>query len=178
MTKKLNNLIEAHKAERDFLTTKESIVREHSPKLKEQLSSDLVKVITGPRRAGKSVLTFQVLKGLNFANINLEDNSLPESIDGDEIFEAINKVYGPVDFYFFDEIQSLDRWEKWINKLHRRGKNIIITGSNSKLLSKELATSLTGRFLQTELFPFSFREFVTIPQYLRTSVTSDQILFE
>ncbi|MCO6430475.1 MAG: ATP-binding protein [Deltaproteobacteria bacterium] len=183
MNSRLSNVIHAQKAERDLLGSKESIAREQSPKLKGQLSSDLVKVITGPRRAGKSVLTFQVLKGLNFAYLNLEDNSLPQPVDGDDLFEAIDEVYGTVDFYFFDEIQSLDRWEKWINKLHRRGKNIIITGSNSKLLSKELATSLTGRFLQTELFPFSFREFVEVPHYLRTPVTADvsrleQLLFD
>ncbi|MBN8548311.1 MAG: ATP-binding protein, partial [Deltaproteobacteria bacterium] len=183
MNSKLINLVQAQKAERDLLISKETIVREQSSKLKGQLSSELVKVITGPRRAGKSVLTFQVLKGLNFAYLNLEDNSLPQPIDGDGLFDAVNEVYGAVDFYFFDEIQSLDGWEKWINKLHRRGKNILITGSNSKLLSKELATSLTGRFLQTELFPFSFREFVGVPQYLRTLPTGeaghqDQALFQ
>jgi len=183
MNSRLNNIIQAQKAERDFFLSKETIERDQSRTLKRHLDSDMVKVITGPRRAGKSVLTFQVLKGLSFAYLNLEDNSLPYPIEGDDLFEAVSKVYGAADFYFFDEIQSLDKWEKWINKLHRRGKNIIITGSNSKLLSKELATSLTGRFLQTELFPFSFREFVKIPQYLRTPVTSDmsrldQIFFE
>lgn len=183
MNTKLINVVEAQKAERDYLLSKETVERDQSEVLKRHLRSELIKVITGPRRAGKSMLTLQVLKDHSFAYANLEDNSLSPLLDGDALFEAVNEVYGKVDFYFFDEIQSLDRWQEWINKLHRRGKNIIITGSNSKLLSKELATSLTGRFIQTELFPFSFREFIRIPHYLRTPVTSnsghlDQILFE
>lgn len=58
--------------------------------------------------------------------------------------------------FFFDEIQNLSGWELFIDKLHRRGANLIITGSNAKMLTRELATSLTGRYVATEIFPFSF----------------------
>jgi len=61
---------------------------------------------------------------------------------------------------FFDEIQNMEGWELFVNKLHRSGYNLFITGSNAKLLSKELSTHLTGRHIQMEIFPFSFREYL------------------
>ncbi len=62
--------------------------------------------------------------------------------------------------FFFDEIQNLKNWELLVNRLHKRGINLLITGSNANLLSKELATHLTGRHLSLELYPFSFREYL------------------
>ena len=71
------------------------------------------------------------------------------------------EIYGPITTFFFDEIQNLEKWEFFVNKLQRGGYNVFITGSNAKLLSKELSTHLTGRHVSLELFPFSFREFLT-----------------
>ena len=66
------------------------------------------------------------------------------------------------EFLLLDEIQNLPNWELWVNKLYRRGLNLVITGSNSKLLSSEMATSLTGRYIQIPVFPFSFMEFLHV----------------
>ena len=60
---------------------------------------------------------------------------------------------------FLDEIQNLPEWELTVNKLHRRGYNIILTGSNARLLSREMGSSLTGRYMPVELLPFSFKEY-------------------
>jgi predicted AAA+ superfamily ATPase len=76
-------------------------------------------------------------------------------------FSKLDKVIGPgVDVYFFDEIQNVPRWEIFIRQLHDRGKKIFITGSNASLLSKELGTRLTGRYISHELFPFNYSEFL------------------
>jgi uncharacterized protein len=124
------------------------------------LKSKLVKVITGIRRCGKSVLIYKLLKDKNFAYVNFDDDRLL-GIKSDEILPAFYEVYGKkFKIIFLDEVQNLDNWELLANRLHRTGFNVFITGSNSNLLSKELATHLTGRHVTIELFPFSFREYL------------------
>jgi predicted AAA+ superfamily ATPase len=76
-----------------------------------------------------------------------------------------------VDYYFFDEIQNLKDWELLVNTLHRVGKNILVTGSNSKLLSRELATALTGRHVPVYIFPFSYSEFLKTKGFTRSFET-------
>jgi predicted AAA+ superfamily ATPase len=122
------------------------------------LNSTQIKVVMGPRRSGKSTVVRRSLSGLDFAYFNFEDDRLPESIDTDQLLAALSTVWGDQSIFFFDEIQNLHRWEKFLHRLHRGKKNLIVTGSNSKLLSKELATSLTGRFLSFTLLPFSWNE--------------------
>ena len=156
----LNTTVEAQRRERDRALRRSSVPRELAAPLSKALASTLVKVITGPRRAGKSTLAFQVLADRRFAYLNFEDDALRGETDGDELVEAIEAVYGETEFFFFDEIQNYPRWESFINKLHRRGCNLVITGSNSRLLSRELASALTGRHLPFELLPFSFPEFL------------------
>lgn len=155
----LNTTVEAQRRERDRALRQSTVPRELAAPLSKALASTLVKVITGPRRAGKSTLAFQVLAGRRFAYLNFEDDALRGEIGGDELVAAIEAVYGKTDFFFFDEIQNYPRWESFINKLHRRGRNLVITGSNSRLLSRELGSALTGRHLPFELLPFSFAEF-------------------
>lgn len=159
--KSLNTTIEAHKRERDLALRRTLVPRQMNASLFKALSSNLVKVITGPRRAGKSTLAFQTLADKNFAYLNFEDDSLKDDITSDELIEAMDHVYGKVEYVFFDEIQNYPQWESFINKLHRRDHNLIITGSNSRLLSRELGSALTGRHLSFELLPFSFQEFLT-----------------
>ncbi len=148
-------------------------------------------IITGIRRCGKSTLQLQVKKRF-FPNeglfLNFEDPRLAsmESSDFDrlhtEILERETKIL------FFDEIQIIPAWEIFVNQLLRENFVVYITGSNASLLSKELGTHLTGRHLSTELFPFSYTEFLKfeklenteeafkkysekggMPDYLRTS---------
>lgn len=71
-------------------------------------------------------------------------------------------LYGEKGIYFFDEIQNIPKWEKFIRYLIDKKEKVVITGSNASLLSRELGTKLTGRHLQIEMFPFSFREFITL----------------
>lgn len=71
---------------------------------------------------------------------------------------AIEDVYPGYDFILLDGVQNLPDWDLWIGKLYRRGKNLVITGSNAKMLSSEMATVLTGRYLQIEMLPFSLEE--------------------
>ncbi|MDP3027498.1 MAG: ATP-binding protein [Nanoarchaeota archaeon] len=144
--------------------------REIETKLKEKyiernqdlkLTNDLIKVIVGPRRAGKSFFAIHFLnKQGKFGYVNFDDEKLVEIENYDEIIVAMNSVYDNPKFVLFDEIQNLPKWELFTNRLQRQGYNLVITGSNSNLLSKELTTHLTGRHLLTNIFPFSFKEYL------------------
>jgi hypothetical protein len=123
--------------------------------------SDLIKVIIGPRRAGKSFFTIHSLKNkFNFGYANFDDERLIKVDDYDKIISAINGVYNFPKVLFFDEIQNLKDWELFVNRLQRTGYNLFLTGSNSKLLSGELAAHLTGRHTVINIFPFSFSEII------------------
>ncbi len=127
------------------------------------LKSNLIKVVTGARRCGKSTFAAQLLKGKSYGYVNFDDEviaSIPtEQLN--HVLESMYEVYGKFDYLLLDEIQNIDRWELFVNRLHRSGINIVVTGSNANLLSRELATHLTGRHTVLELSPFSFREFLT-----------------
>ncbi|MFY9418617.1 MAG: ATP-binding protein [Bacteroidales bacterium] len=118
-----------------------------------------MKIITGPRRAGKSVFAIEILKDTNFGYVNFDDERLL-NVDNDELIKTIHEVYGDINFLLFDEIQNLAKWELFVNRLHRLGYNIFLTGSNSKLLSSEMATHLTGRYVPINIYTFSFNEFL------------------
>ncbi|WP_303348132.1 ATP-binding protein [Bacteroides caecimuris] len=122
------------------------------------MQNPLIKLITGPRRVGKSVFALLMLQGKNFAYLNFDDNQLLEKWDEDLAMSALDDVYPDYDFMLLDEIQNLPDWDLWVSKLYRRRKNLIITGSNANMLSSEMATVLTGRYLQIEMLPFSLDE--------------------
>lgn len=123
-------------------------------------AANLVRVISGPRRAGKSFFAMHHLPpGGKYGYVNFDDERLA-AYTGDEIIAAASETSGSGTFLFLDEIQNLSSWELLVNRLQREGYHLLITGSNSQLLSSELATHLTGRYLQTTIFPFSFREFL------------------
>jgi len=126
-----------------------------------ETKSDLIKVVIGPRRAGKSSFAVNCLNKLEkFGYVNFDDEKLIETTDYNEIISAVNSVYNNPRYLLLDEIQNLPKWELFVNRLQRQGYNLIITGSNSKLLSSELATHLTGRYSSVLLFTFSFKEFL------------------
>jgi len=130
---------------------------------KKFLKSALIKVIIGARRSGKSVFAFQLLKDWDFAYINFDDEQLIglTSKDLNSVLSCFYEIYSTnFKFVFLDEIQNIAGWELFVNRLHRLNFNVIVSGSNALLLSRELATHLTGRHLQIELFPFSFKEFL------------------
>ena len=126
-------------------------------------ASSLAQVVIGVRRSGKSTLCIKMLKekGIRFGYVNFDDEQLanlqPEQLN--DVLDAIYKVYGDVTHIFFDEIQNIPQWPLFINRLLRQGVHLVLTGSNANLLSGELATHLTGRYNQIELYPFSFAEY-------------------
>lgn len=146
------------RAERDELLSRPYQQRHTKYDADELLQNPLIKLITGPRRVGKSVFALLMLQGKNFAYLNFDDNQLLEKWDEDLAMSALDDVYPDYDFILLDEIQNLPEWDLWVSKLYRRGKNLIITGSNAKMLSSEMATVLTGRYLQIEMLPFSLEE--------------------
>jgi len=148
----IKNTILQHKLEKEKFLSKNYIFRSKLDSVKKFLEQDLIKVITGPRRVGKSVFSILLLKEKNFAYLNFEDESLQKINNYDEIVKGIFQVYPDSKFILFDEIQNLRNWEVFVNKLQRREYNLILTGSNAKLLSKELATALTGRHFSFQFF--------------------------
>ena len=156
----IKNALIGQKAERDAFLKGNYVPREEVLSAKAALTNTLIKVIMGPRRAGKSIFAIQMLKGVDFAYVNFDDERLADIDDFDELFKSIIEVYGETEYLLFDEIQNVKNWEFFVNRLHRRGKNLVVTGSNSKLLSRELATHLTGRYIPFQVLPFSFPEFL------------------
>lgn len=146
------------RTERDELLSRPYQQRHTKYDADELLQNPLIKLITGPRRVGKSVFALLMLQGKNFAYLNFDDNQLLEKWDEDIAMSALDDVYPDYDFMLLDEIQNLPDWDFWVSKLYRRGKNLIITGSNANMLSSEMATVLTGRYLQIEMLPFSLDE--------------------
>ena len=156
----IKNTILQHKIEKEKILSENYILREKLDFTKQFLDQDLIKVIMGPRRAGKSIFSFLLLKDKKFAYLNFDDENLLKIENNDDIIKSILEVYSKPDFILFDEIQNLKNWELFVNKLKRRGFNLILTGSNSKLLSKEFGTALTGRHIPIMIYPFSFKEFL------------------
>lgn len=125
-----------------------------------ELDKDIIKVIIGPRRAGKSFFAIHELKKAgNFGYINFDDESMVTVANYSDLIDTINSLYNNPKTLFLDEIQNLPKWELFVNRLQRQGYNLVLTGSNANLLSKELATHLTGRYICTIVFPFSFSEY-------------------
>lgn len=139
------------------------------------LDSGLVVSLIGSRRSGKTYLLYDQIRRLrqqgiaktNIVFINFEDERLVfAQQDLDLILQAYQEMYPDIPlrevYFFFDEIQNVTGWEKFVRRMFdSRSKKLFVTGSNSKLLSTEIATELRGRTLSFTVHPFSFREFLT-----------------
>lgn len=123
-------------------------------------------VLTGIRRCGKSTLLRQLMKKVksSYYYFNFEDSRITgfEARDFERLEEALREEYGECNHYFFDEIQTAVGWELFVRTRLDVGKKFVITGSNASLLSRELGTKLTGRHLNREIFPFSYKEMLVI----------------
>ena len=131
-----------------------------------------IDIITGIRRCGKSTYMAQLANGIEgeIAFFTFEDPRVFGFDSGD--FPKLLQVMGSNKInYFFDEIQNIDGWEVFIRSLHDQSKKVFIIGSNASLLSRELGTRLTGRHLDFEVFPFSYKEFLNFFN-VKPSVTS------
>ncbi len=174
--KMIRNIISQQQEERDGLIQLSYIHRIEDATIADYLNSTLIKLITGPRRAGKSVIALQLLKNKNFAYLNFDDDLLLKHFDEDQVMQGLNDVYKGFTYLLLDEIQNLPDWELWVSKLYRRGVNLVITGSNSKLLSHEMASTLTGRYIQITVLPFSFSETIRFnEQSLPTNINATPI---
>jgi predicted AAA+ superfamily ATPase len=139
------------------------------------INTTLITVISGVRRCGKTTLFLQLMQHFdNFYFLNFDDDRLVgfEITDFQELMILFKKQYKSKTV-FFDEIQNIEGWEHFIRRLYDEGYKIFITGSNAKLLSSELATHLTGRYLQVELFPFSFQEILNAKKVQYSKLTTD-----
>lgn len=152
----LENIILSHKEEFALQRAEPYVKRDAQIKGSD---SGLIHVILGPRRAGKSFFCIHSMDPAKpIGYINFDDERLTDISDFDAVMEAVKLVYNNPMVLLFDEIQNVPKWELIVNRLQRQGYSLFLTGSNSKLLSRELSTHLTGRHLATTIFPFSFRE--------------------
>lgn len=123
------------------------------------VSDDLVQVIIGPRRAGKSFFALHALRSeKSCAYVNFDDERLVNLENYDDLVNGLDMVYDRPRTIILDEVQNLPRWELFVNRLQRQGRRLVVTGSNSNLLSSELATHLTGRHRLIVVLPFSYPE--------------------
>ena len=100
-----------------------------------------------------------MLRNKNFAYLNFDKQELLDNWNADLVLRLLDEVYPGYDYLLLDEVQNLPHWDIWVTELFRQGKNIIITGSNANMLSSEMATVLTGKYLPIEMLPFSLAEF-------------------
>jgi predicted AAA+ superfamily ATPase len=161
------SIVKEQREELDRIMTRENIIdREALIGAQKYLSYPNVLVITGIRRCGKSIFSYLLDKGKIFGYINFDDERLSNMLAAelDLLLSAVYELYGEVEYIILDEIQNIKGWELFVNRL-RRTKKVIVTGSNSNLLSSELATHLTGRHIDIKLFPFSFKEFLLYKKF-------------
>ena len=155
-------------------------------KIKPFINKDIIKVLTGIRRSGKSVMLKLIMEELKqnkidekqFININFENLINRELTTADKLHEYILKKASEIKkkcYIFLDEIQEVKDWEKFINSLRVNEEydfDIYITGSNAKLLSGELSTYLAGRYVEFVIYPFSFKEFLETLKSIQQDVST------
>lgn len=145
----------------------------------EWLQTSEILIISGIRRCGKSVLMQQIRDRLvekdfffNFDDERLANFKLD---DFQKLQECFVELFGEQHTYYFDEIQNIEGWERFVRRLYNAGNKIVITGSNARMLSREFGTHLTGRYIQVEIYPFSFQEYLAmneIPVNAKTLYTT------
>jgi len=155
------------------------ICREHYiEKIREFYDSDLIKIITGIRRCGKSIILEQIMNEIkqstdNIIYLNFEDKRISSKIaDGNKLIDYIeaNKKDGKC-YLFFDEIQTLDNWQDACKTLRLYNYSIFITGSNSKLLSSEFTKELSGRYVAFRIRPFVYKEILEYAKELNKEIS-------
>ena len=155
----MKTIILNQRKERDELLSRPYLERRSNQDMDLLLNSHLIKLITGPRRVGKSTQALLMLRNRNFAYLNFDSQQLLDAWDADLVMRMLDDVYPGYEYLLLDEVQNLEAWDLWVSELYRLGKNLVITGSNAKMLSSEMATALTGKYLKVEMLPFSLEEF-------------------
>lgn len=142
-----------------------------------EFDTTMAQVVIGVRRSGKSTLCHKVLleRGVRYGYVNFDDDRLAnlKTEDLNTVLSCVYQLYGTdVPYLVLDEIQDVDGWYLFVNRLLRTSLHIFVTGSNAKLLSGELATHLTGRYNEIHLYPFSFSEYCLYHQIDMQSITT------
>lgn len=142
-----------------------------------EFDTKIAQVVIGVRRSGKSTLCHKVLleRGIRYGYVNLDDDRLADmkTEDLNTVLSCVYQLYGTdIPYLVLDEIQDVDGWYLFVNRLLRTNLHIFVTGSNAKLLSGELATHLTGRYNEIHLYPFSFAEYCQYHQIDTQSITT------
>lgn len=164
--------------QREYHLPKIFFDRERSHKIQEFINDPTILIITGIRRSGKSTIQRALQKNLSESDyyLNFDDERLIgfEVQDFQMLLEIFIELFGKQSTFYFDEIQNIDGWERFIRRLYEGGNKIFITGSNAKLLSRELGTHLTGRYIQLEVYPLSFKEIVAhkCPEVINKKILS------
>lgn len=152
-------IISNQRKERDELLSRPYLKRRCNQDVDLLLNSHLIKLITGPRRVGKSTQALLMLRDKSFAYLNFDNQLLLDAWEPNIVLRMLDDVYPGYEYILLDEVQNLPAWDMWVSELYRMGKNLVVTGSNAKMLSSEMATVLTGKYLQLEMLPFSLEEF-------------------
>jgi predicted AAA+ superfamily ATPase len=156
------NLIEEIVREQKAGFEKKNLGLVRDIELEKYLNSKQIVVLSGIRRSGKSTLLRQIAAKLeNFYYLNFDDERLLRF--GVEDFNTLLLVWqkqSKSKNILLDEIQNIQNWERFIRRMHDEDYKVFITGSNAKMLSTELTTHLTGRYVKIEVYPFSFLEFL------------------
>ena len=152
--------------QRQLSPPEEVVPRELFADLKRVRNSKQVLILSGIRRCGKSILLWLCRQDALEQDyyINFDDDRLVNFTvdDFQMLYELFVELYGPQDTFYFDEIQNIEHWERFVRRLHEQGKKVYITGSNASMLSKELGTRLTGRNIEINVYPYSFAEYITM----------------
>ncbi|MCX6741979.1 MAG: ATP-binding protein [Candidatus Pacearchaeota archaeon] len=147
--------------------SKDLIKREVFVKAESSIKNPFVIVLSGVRRCGKSTLLGQIREKYPGYYLNFDDERLVnfklEDFQG--LYEIFLELYGENGIFYFDEIQNISGWERFVRRLRDEEKKVFVSGSNASMLSRELGTHLTGRHLSITLFPFSFREFLVFNNF-------------
>jgi len=138
------------------------IEREITPKIIKAKNTPFVKIISGVRRCGKSTILKQLKEKFGGVYVNFDDERFVnfKVEDFQTLYELCLELFKNKLFYF-DEIQNIIGWERFVRRISESGENVFVTGSNATMLSKELGTHLTGRHILFKLYPFSFKEYLT-----------------
>ena len=161
MGRSLKKAIQEQKLELERLQAEKML--ERAPMGKVDANSPLAQAVVGMRRSGKSVVCRKAMRdsSVAYGYVDFDDEVLAkiDASELDDVLQAVYEVYGNVDHFLFDEIQNVEGWHLFVNRLLRVGKHVVITGSNARLLTGDLATHLTGRHVPISVFPFSYAEY-------------------
>lgn len=150
-------------------------------KIRHLMEAPQIVILSGLRRCGKSTLLGQIRRAASQQDyyINFDDDRLInfELADFQVLYELFAELYGEQKIFYFDEIQNIVGWERFVRRLHDQGNKIYVTGSNATMLSAELGTRLTGRYVEINLYPYSFAEFLdyqNLSELKKNNLTSVQ----